>query len=295
MTEKANDVYLSEIRYSIDKLGLDKMILLPLEEAFSWDTEPNIPSDLIDKKITEHNHLSAFHLENLDTLINDILARCTAKGDHTHYQMLYKQRSMAKNGGSNALIQRTGDIYSIPLEERWKSATRISVLSIGCGALSGAMAPIILRKYTEGTSFRFISVDHLGESAQDTLSTKINSFMPELESEYLLKCESKIRKLFEYISTNNSDIKNEVEYRATSLHLTCTIHIVEHENQARGNKHCRNGDKRGIHRNVNRKHLKTHHIEHGHQKRRANDIRKNTKGENEEYVFFIPTLLFIAL
>ena len=232
MTEKTNDVYLAEIRYSIDKIGLDRIIMLPLEESFSWESEAYVPEDLIEKRITEHNHLSALRLEDLDITIRNILLRCTANPEHATYLMLHEQRLAAKRGGGNSILQKTGDIYNLPLEDRWNSAKRVSVLSIGCGYLTGAMAPIIARKFIEGVSFRFISVDHTGESANDIIYTKLNSFMPELESDYLKNCEAKVRKLFEHLSNAGGERPNEVEYRATSFHLTCTIHIVEHENEA---------------------------------------------------------------
>lgn len=231
MKEKENDVYLAEIRYSMDKLGLDRIIMLPLEESFSWESEPSVPSDLVERKIAEHNHLAALRLGELDVTINNILHRCNSSPEHTVYRMLSEQRMAAKRN-SDSILQKTGDIYSLPLEDRWNFATRVSVLSIGCGYLTGAMAPIIARKFTEGVSFRFISVDHTGESASDIINTKLNSFMPELESDYLKNCEAKVRRLFEHISSVSPDRQNEVEYRATSYHLTCTIHIVEHENEA---------------------------------------------------------------
>ena len=77
-----------------------------------------------------------------------------------------------------------------------------------------------------------MSVDHSGDSAADIINTKLNSFMPELESEYLKNCEAKVRKLFEHLSNSLGDNQNTVEYRITTHHLTCTIPIVEHENSA---------------------------------------------------------------
>ena len=231
MTEKTNDVYLAEVRYSIDKLGMDRIIMLPLEESFSWESE-STPADLEEKRISEHNHLSALRLEDLDPTIKNILARCTLNPEHRYYLMLWDQRMAAKRGGGNSILQRTGDIYNLPLEERWGFAKRVSVLSIGCGYLSGAMAPIIVKKFTEGVSFRFISVDPTGESATDVINTKLNSLIPELESEYLRTSQEKVRKLFEHITSACRDRQNEVEYRVTPYHLTCTIHIVEHDNSA---------------------------------------------------------------
>ncbi len=229
MTEKSNDVYLSEIRYGIEKLSLDRIIMLPLDDAFHWEDE-TVSQDLVEKKISEHNLLSALRLEDLEITVKNILVRCNSKPEHQHYLMLYDQRIAAKRDGGGCVIQKTGDIYNLPLDKRWNFATRVSVLSIGCGYLSGAMAPVIAKKYSEGVSFRFISVDSSGESATDIVNTKLNSFMPELESDYLRLCEAKVRKLFEHISTNLAGKQNSVEYRITTHHLTCTIHIVEHEN-----------------------------------------------------------------
>ena len=231
MTEKNNDVYLAEIRYAIEKMGLDKIIMLPLEDSFNWENEMT-PEDLIKQRIFEHNMLSALRLEDLDVTIKNVLARCNSIPDHVHYLMLCEQRIAAKSGGGNSIIQKTGDIYNIPIEKRWNFATRVSVLSIGCGYLTGTLAPIIARKYSEGVSFRFISVDCSGDSANDIIYTKMNSFMPELESDYLKHCEAKARNLFEHIAKVSDGKPNTVEYRITPHHLTCTIHLVEHANPA---------------------------------------------------------------
>ena len=231
MTEKNNDVYLAEIRYAIEKLGLDRIMMLPLDETFSWEKEMT-PEDLIKQRIFEHNMLSALRLDDLDGTIKNMLARCNLIPEHIHYLMLCEQRIAAKSDGGNSIIQKTGDIYSIPIEKRWNCATRVSVLSIGCGYLTGTMASIIARKYSEGVSFRFISVDYSGDSANDIINTKMNSFMPELESDYLRHCEAKARNLFEHISKASNGKANTVEYRITPHHLTCTIHLVEHENPA---------------------------------------------------------------
>lgn len=229
MDEKQNDVYLFEIRYAIEKLGLDRILLLPLDESFHWEDE-NVPEDLTE--IRDHNNLDALHLSNVDGTISNILKRCKCRPELSHYAMLQGQRHAALSTGHRAVVQRTGDIYGIPLHKRWMFATRISLLSIGLGALTGMMAPVVAEKYAEGVDFRLISVDPDGESATDTINTKINSFMPDLESEYLQICQKKAYNLFDRITKRTKGQSNEVEYRVTPHHLTCSIQIVEHENPA---------------------------------------------------------------
>lgn len=229
MKEKRNDVYLFEIRYAIERLGLDRVLMLPLEDAFNWETE-KVSEDL--QYIQDHNNLDLLQLSDVDATIRNILKRCTAKKEWEHYKMLQRQRSAAYNSNCRSIVQRTGDIYSIPLDERWRQAKRISLMSIGLGSLTGMMAPKVAEKYAAGVSFRLISVDPSGESAADTINSKLNSFMPEFESEYLQKCQEKACLLFDRITKRHKDQSNEVEYRVTCHHLTCSIQIVEHENPA---------------------------------------------------------------
>ena len=229
MEEKNKDVYLFEIRYAIEKMGLERVLMLPLDEIFRWENE-NIPQDI--EHIQDHNNLAPLRLSNVDATIQNILKRCKCRPELSHYVMLQKQRQMAMVSGCRSVVQKTGDIYSIDLRQRWNFAKRISLLSIGLGSLTGRMAPMVAEKYAEGVSFRLMSVDPTGESARDTIDTKINSFMPEYESEYLQHCQKKASLLFSRIAEKCKDLDNEVEYRVTNHHLTCTIQIVEHENPA---------------------------------------------------------------
>ena len=229
MEEKKDDVFLFEIRHAVEKLGLDRVLMLPLDESFRWEEE-KIPPDM--EYIREHNNLDPLHLSNIDVTIRNILNRCTCRPELTHYMMLQGQRQAALASGSRTLVQRTGDIYGIDLDKRWQYATRISLLSIGLGALVGFMSRKVADKYAEGVSFRLMSVDPTGESAIDSINTKLNCFMPDLESEYLQICQKKAYNLFDRITKTYKGQSNEVEYRVTASHLTCSIQIVEHENPA---------------------------------------------------------------
>lgn len=229
MKEKRNDVYLEEIRYAIEKLGVDRMLMLPVDELFRWESEKT-PQDL--EHLQDHNNLDLLRLADVDATIMNILKRCTSRPDLAQYAMLQGQRHAALASGCRSIVQRTGDIYSIPLAERWRFASRISLLSIGLGALTGFMSSQVAEKYKEGVSFRLISVDPTGESASDTINTKMNTFMPDLEMEYLRICKVKAYNLFNRISKTGENQNNEVEYRLTAHHLTCSIQIVEHANPA---------------------------------------------------------------
>ncbi len=111
------------------------------------------------------------------------------------------------------LVQK--HFYGIRLSERWKYATRISMLSIGLGALTGMLAPKVAEKYAEGVSFRLISVDPAGESASDTINSKLNSFMRDLESEYLQICQTKAYNLFDRITKKHNDQSKNAHFFLT--------------------------------------------------------------------------------
>ena len=225
VSKSGKDYFLNEIRLA--KENNKQIILLPVGTQFVWEAQPPLPEDL-NTWLPMLNLCVPLELVNVFNSIYDLVSNFRKENLYLHYQLLLKMRDAAEKSDRTTLLQKTSDIYYIPMEERWRNAKRVSLMAVGCSSVVMRFYPLIKQKALEGTEFRFLAIDPEGDSADEFSKNKINSNVNGTRKAFLKNNYNDMLRIMQDMPRQGS----LVQYSLTSDFITFTMHWVECKNDS---------------------------------------------------------------
>ena len=204
-----------------------EIIVIPLDPSFHWDKERPLPSDLEPLGLPYLQLMPCLSVEELDVFMSNLIGRFTKHREQLpHYRFLLEVERKALSG----FFVPESAITNVPLEMRWCRAKRISLMSLGGGSILGIYQRTVADLFSQGVSFRFITVDPKGKSRKDAEGKKMYSAYAGQDSGYLKQRQTQIATMIRSMQEQSPQaIRDHISYRVTGEHITMTLQWVEGE------------------------------------------------------------------